>query len=1226
MKKRLLALCLTLCLLVVLLPTAVLAVPEANGTGQTAEDPMVVPADAMVINNGTYYGVSKTWFTRVNPDKGTLYVALQIPGTVTTIANDAFRDNYTGDKLKYGAVTTNDKLGQCKVAAIDFSQATNLTTIKYQAAMRCSDISGVLNLSNTKVKTIEKSAFSGCTGLTGVILPQTLEVLGTNDGSSGSVFNGCTGLEFVRTAGGSETADFELPSGLKVIGKQTFRNTFPSGSDLKIRIPASVEIVGSEAFYSNSAFSQIYLNRESGYTQYDKGAFKANSTADCLLIFPNATAYVEFGTPTRATRTFPATLNFMENGIVTETQIKLFGQSIQYTRNQSGIWEIDEDYTLPDISNVETVPGYDAGWKLSGGKEVLTNTSKVSGTATDEGVMTVTVENEAVVSKPTVEYMVNGSVVQDAGSGVPDLTVTVDQETSGSVGVQVTHPLATEEAKESGTYVYFKYCWWDEKDNGVNGPRSETEPELFSTAINSSNYKRVFTDQNVIPIRNISDTRTDGDYYLVEIYGYYVKNSGTAKQFYKSRHNFIAGDNATDRSYVMNVDVVDTTPITITPANIVIYTGGEGYTGVVDNAGQESTTENGLPEPGFYITLPDWINEQLGGNEYAEDLADILKFTYQDDAGRTREWKLELYGTEAHSSDVEDAEKQRYIYRMLPGVDENEQEIPVRLQFTDSDGNVTISDEFTPNMEEQYQEYTMSIYSGGLDTSKITASLTLSDGQTVTCGVNSADGNLVVRGLTGEDITTGIISNTDELSGDEITALATNDVTYYINGSNVELKDTEGVRLLVDDVLDDGVLVEYIQNNMTETVPAGDYAYEQQYLDLVDTKNGNAYLTMGEEDSLTIYWKVPDGFDSNKPFYVVHFDALNRNYSKLEDELSRNAPDLLTAQLVTVNETEYATFNAKSFSPFVLVYEEESGGGGTHYSYTLHYDTNGGKAIQSESKSYSWTKPYEDLPTPVREGYTFDGWYLDSKLTDPVEDDVKVNRSTVTIYAAWSKDKTDPDDNGVSDWLNTRDHNAYLNGYGDGTFGPDNNMTRAEAAQMFYNLLLDKEVPVTTSFTDVPADAWYAKAVNSLASLGILEGVGNNLFAPDRPITRAEFTVITMRFSEGDVTGTNIFSDVHTSDWFYDQVVGSIQYGWITGYADGTFQPNKTISRADVTTIVNRMLGRSADQHFVDQNSDKLRAFPDVPLSHWAYYQIVEATNSHNYTKGSDGETWLLIL
>lgn len=669
--------------------------------------------------------------------------------------------------------------------------------------------------------------------------------------------------------------------------------------------------------------------------------------------------------------------------------------------------------------------------------------------------------------------------------------------------------------------------------------------------------------------------------------------------------------------------------VTITPANITIYTGGEGYTGTVDNAGNESTTANGLPEPGYYITLPDELNAILGGDTNVENLSDILKFTYEDDEGRAREWKLELYGTDAHSSNMEGTERQRYIYRMLPGVDENEQEIPVRLQFTDSDGNVKISDEFTPNMEEQYQEYTMSIYSGGLETSKITASLTPSNGQTVTCGVNSAKGTLIVRGLTGEDITTEIVGNESEISGDGITALAPNDVTYYINGSNVELKDTEGVRLLVDDVLDDGVLVQYIQNSMTEKIPAGDYAYEQQYLDLVDTKNGNAYLTMDKGDKLTIYWKVPDGFDSGKPFYIVHFDALDRNYDKLEDELSQNTPELLTAQLVTVSGTQYVKFVTSSFSPFVLVYEKESGsggdGGGTHYSYTLRYNTNGGEAIRSESRSYSWMKKYEDLPVPVRNGYIFDGWYLDSRLTVPVENDVKVNRSTITLYAGWSKHMGAPDSNGISGWLNTRDHNAYLNGYGNGTFGPDNNMTRAQVAQMFYNLLLNKDVPATVTFSDVPADAWYATAVNTLASLGIVNGIGNGQFAPDQFITRAQFTVIAMRFTNG-MTGTtngeNIFSDVNTSDWFYDQVVGSIQYGWITGYSDGTFQPNKTISRAEVTTIVNRMLGRSADEDYVDRHEADLHLFLDVNKDYWAYYQIVEATNAHNYEKNGNTENW----
>ena len=189
MKNRLFTIILMLFLSVGILSAAALAAPTAGGTGLSPDDPMVVPADAMVINNNTYYGVSKTWFASVNPDKGTLYVALQIPDTVTTIANDAFRDNYTSDKAKYGAVTTNNGLGQCTVAAIDFSQATALTTIRYQAAMRCSYLSGVLDLSHTKITTLGKSAFSGCTGLTGVVLPDTLEVLGEADGSAGSVFN-----------------------------------------------------------------------------------------------------------------------------------------------------------------------------------------------------------------------------------------------------------------------------------------------------------------------------------------------------------------------------------------------------------------------------------------------------------------------------------------------------------------------------------------------------------------------------------------------------------------------------------------------------------------------------------------------------------------------------------------------------------------------------------------------------------------------------------------------------------------------------------------------------------------------------------------------------------------------------------------------------------------------------------------------------------------------------
>ena len=148
----------------------------------------------------------------------------------------------------------------------------------------------------------------------------------------------------------------------------------------------------------------------------------------------------------------------------------------------------------------------------------------------------------------------------------------------------------------------------------------------------------------------------------------------------------------------------------------------------------------------------------------------------------------------------------------------------------------------------------------------------------------------------------------------------------------------------------------------------------------------------------------------------------------------------------------------------------------------------------------------------------------------------------------------DPDDSGVSDLLNTDDHIQYLFGYPEGTFGPENNMTRAEVAQMFYNLLLDQDVTITKTFDDVPANAWYAKAVNTLASLGVVSGVGNGDFEPERSITRAEFTSIAMKFAEGKTGGTNIFSDVKSTDWFYRAVVNSTQYGWIHGYGDGTFQ------------------------------------------------------------------------
>ena len=225
------------------------------------------------------------------------------------------------------------------------------------------------------------------------------------------------------------------------------------------------------------------------------------------------------------------------------------------------------------------------------------------------------------------------------------------------------------------------------------------------------------------------------------------------------------------------------------------------------------------------------------------------------------------------------------------------------------------------------------------------------------------------------------------------------------------------------------------------------------------------------------------------------------------------------------------------------------------------------------------------------------------------------------IEAIFTRRAADPSDSGTDRYLNTKDHVQYMTGYPDGSFGPGQNMTRAEAAQMFYALLLDQNVPHTVSFSDVPADAWYAEAVNTLASLGMINGYPDGTFRPDAPITRAEFCVIALAFAYEPEDFDCNFRDVSTSDWFYDYVAQATSYGWISG-ADRSFRPNECITRAEVSVIVNNMLGRVADEDYIDRHEDELNTFPDVKPSHWAYYSIMETANSHDYTKNNGNENW----
>lgn len=334
-------------------------------------------------------------------------------------------------------------------------------------------------------------------------------------------------------------------------------------------------------------------------------------------------------------------------------------------------------------------------------------------------------------------------------------------------------------------------------------------------------------------------------------------------------------------------------------------------------------------------------------------------------------------------------------------------------------------------------------------------------------------------------------------------------------------------------------------------------------------------------------------------------------------EVSANLADYT----ITFNYTKNSTGGGSS-----------SGGGGggggsssTVSSYTIKASAgNGGNISPSGNVTVKRGEDQSFHINPIN-GYRISDVIVDGKSVGAVStytfDSVKANHTIQVKFVKHNSIVADPEVTGVAGWLQTREHNAYLSGYGNGLFGANDNMSRAQAAQMFYNLLLDKDVDITVTFTDVPADAWYSKAVHTLASLGIIAGIGNNQFAPNRTITRAEFAVIAMRFANLSADVTNPFSDVSENDWFYTAVTSAVSYGWIGGYSDGTFRPYATITRAEVATIVNRMLARTADRNFVD--SSAVTQFVDVPSNYWAYYNIMEATNAHTHTIDNDGvESW----
>ena len=241
-----------------------------------------------------------------------------------------------------------------------------------------------------------------------------------------------------------------------------------------------------------------------------------------------------------------------------------------------------------------------------------------------------------------------------------------------------------------------------------------------------------------------------------------------------------------------------------------------------------------------------------------------------------------------------------------------------------------------------------------------------------------------------------------------------------------------------------------------------------------------------------------------------------------------------------------------------------------------------------------------------------------------------------TIHATFARKHTPtpstptveiPDDDALG--LNTTDHFAYIVGYGNGEVRPQNNITRAEVATIFFRLLTDdvrdENLTKTNRYSDVAATSWYNTAVSTLSSMGIITGYPDGTFRPNAAITRAEFAAIAARFdNDGDKTAAK-FSDIATH-WAKDEISIAYNNGWITGYPDGTFGPQRDITRAETMTLVNRVLNRQPETE--DDLLPNMTVWTDnANPKAWYYLAVQEATNSHYYKfkTNSKYEQWTAL-
>ncbi|MBR4030289.1 MAG: InlB B-repeat-containing protein [Clostridia bacterium] len=371
-----------------------------------------------------------------------------------------------------------------------------------------------------------------------------------------------------------------------------------------------------------------------------------------------------------------------------------------------------------------------------------------------------------------------------------------------------------------------------------------------------------------------------------------------------------------------------------------------------------------------------------------------------------------------------------------------------------------------------------------------------------------------------------------------------------------------------------------------------------------NTNGGSAVAPVTKEEGSTV---TLSGYTTSKSGYTFagwYLDA----------ELTRN----VTLITLNANTTVYAKWTLTQSGGI-------TGGGTGGSSFTLTLKNADGTIIDRIEKSADTEIELDKLEFS-KEGYVLEGWYKDKEFTDKVTT-VKLNKS-ITLYAKWVKKDVTPSKPDYKPSILTDEHYAYIIGRDGGMIAPENDITRAEVATIIYRLLdedvRNKAKTEENTFTDVNQDDWFNTAVSTLAGLDLVKGRTTDSFAPDAFITRAELATIFARMVEVEYDGKVLFSDV-SDHWAESYINEAGTAEWIVGY-NGLFRPDDNITRAEVMTLVNRVLNREPESK--DDLLDGMTTWKDnADESAWYYLAIQEATNSHSYEIKADGihEKWTAL-